>query len=101
MPTPVPPGRFAEYAACLSEGFCPSCRRPLHAPVRLAAGHFVAFCDPCGCRWEYDQGTSARDPQICWRGTVPTDGTTDGITWEIWTRDDDPVAIFGTAEWAE
>jgi len=97
MPTPVPPGRFAEYAACLAEGFCPSCRQPVTWARVLIPGLNYADCSRCRCSWEYDRNVIG-GPMIRWRGVADADGTKDGIAWDIWTRDD---RVFGNAEWAE
>jgi hypothetical protein len=94
MPNPVPSGRFAEYAACLSEGFCPSCRlRFTHgAALYPGAGVTRGGCGVCGCFWEYNRW-AVDSPQIRWRGVV------DGTQWDIWVNDLDRQ--FGAAEWAE
>jgi hypothetical protein len=97
MPTPVPPGKFAEYAACLSEGFCPSCRQPVTYAAVLMPGINYADCARCRCLWRHDR-RAVSGPLIGWRGIVDADGTTGGVVWDIWTHDD---RVFGGAEWAE
>ena len=91
MPDPVPPGRFAEYAACISEGFCPSCRQQFRHAWSPAQGITWGICRTCACGWDYDRLPVV--PVICWRGEV------DGIGWEIIASDHGHV--HGTAEWAE
>jgi len=94
MPTPVPPGRFAEYAAAISEGFCPACRVPLDPWPPMPSGP-RGDCRDCGASWFLD----VAGPTIQWFNYV------DYISWTIWTMPDPEVPggaqIRGTAMWAE
>jgi hypothetical protein len=87
MPTPVPPGRFAEFAACLSEGFCPACRRPFRHGHRGMQGNTWGSCKWCHCIWEYDR--VAVVPVIAWHGVAG------GAEWDIFTTANERVSGTG------
>lgn len=74
-PVPVPPGRYAEYAAAIAEGVCPPCHRPFDRTVPMP-GFVFAWCDGCGARWEMKN--DARN--IGWKAQVGE------VSWEVWTN---------------
>src|SRR6266567_553686 len=88
MPEPVPPGRFAEFAAAISEGFCPACRVPLD-PWPLMSFGPRGDCRACGANWFLHTGAPRG---IQWRSTVSD------MAREIWSNGDH---VRGTAVWAE
>jgi hypothetical protein len=79
MPTPVPPGRFAEYAAAISEGFCPRCRQPFTWSAPTVPGITWGDCSRCGGTWELNRRT-VHGPGIRWRGTV------EDVDWDVWVN---------------
>lgn len=55
----IPPGRWHEYAAAISEGFCPTCRQPFSFSYPFT--HVIAGrCDTCHCTWQWMTGTQGR-----------------------------------------
>ena len=60
---------WEEFAACISEGFCPACRKPFTTARAIMRGRTWAACRECRCIWEYDR--RAYVPVIIWDGGHP------------------------------